>query len=141
VRAAFQDLFSNRINSKTAMKILKEYSKKWKDYFRPALMIFACRAVGGDPSAVSPAAKALILTGGGLDIHDDIIDASYFRTEKMYKTMVGQNGVSKSLLIGDCLIVGGLKCLHELWETLPKEKVIALTLSSTKVGRSSALQG
>lgn len=126
VKEAFENLLSNKIESKTALKILKEYSRKWKDYFRPALMIFACKAVGGDPSMVRPAAKALILTSGGFDIHDDIIDASYFRTEKMYKTMVGQYGVSKSLLIGDCLIIGGLKCLHELWNILPKDKALAV---------------
>ncbi|MCX8182430.1 MAG: hypothetical protein N3D12_04870 [Candidatus Methanomethyliaceae archaeon] len=62
-------MLSNKIGSKTALKILKEYSRKWKDYFRPALMIFACKSVGGDPSKVHPAAKALILTSGGLDIY------------------------------------------------------------------------
>jgi geranylgeranyl diphosphate synthase type I len=126
VKAAFEDLLSNKIYSKTALKILKEYSMKWKDYFRPALMIFACKSVGGNPSMVSPAAKALILASGGLDIHDDIIDESFVRSEKMYKTMVGQYGVSRSLLIGDCLIIGGLKCLHELWHILPKDKALAV---------------
>ncbi|MDH5810728.1 MAG: hypothetical protein QXO54_03505 [Candidatus Methanomethylicaceae archaeon] len=34
VKEAFEDLLSNKIESKTALKILKEYSMKWKDYFR-----------------------------------------------------------------------------------------------------------
>ncbi len=126
VRSAFEDLLSNKIRSKTAFRILKKFSKRWKDYSRPTLMIFACKAVGGDPSLVYPAARALILTGGGLDIHDDIVDSSYLRTEKGRKTMLGEYGLSKALLIGDCLIVGGLNCLHELWQTLSRDKSVAV---------------
>ncbi|MGA2572701.1 MAG: polyprenyl synthetase family protein [Candidatus Methanomethylicaceae archaeon] len=108
VNEAFQELLSNRIPSKMAMEILSEFSKRWKDYARPALMILACKAVGGDPALVVPAAKALILSGGAFDLHDDIIDRSYVRKEKKEKSIMGIYGQDATLLAGDALLIAGL---------------------------------
>jgi len=121
VKAAFEDLLSSRIPSKKAEIMLRKFSRSWKDYGRAALMVLSCRAVGGDPSLVSPAAKALILTGGGFDLHDDIIDSSYTRFDTKRKTTMGMYGRESTLLAGDALIIVGLSELHDL-DGLSKDK-------------------
>jgi len=123
VRSTFEDLLSSKIPSLTAKKIVKTFARKWKDYARPALMVFACRSVGGDPSLVYPAVKALILSGGAFDLHDDIIDRSYVRKEKKRKSILGMYGAEATLLVGDALLVEGLSYLYRLRDTLPKDRV------------------
>jgi len=122
VRSAFEDLLSSEIPSLTAKRIIRRFAGRWKDYSRPALMVFACRSVGGDPSLVYPAVKALVLSGGAFDLHDDIIDRSYVRKEKKRKSMLGMYGTEATLLVGDALLVEGLSYLHRLRDALPKEK-------------------
>jgi len=122
VRSAFDDLLSSKIPSSTAKKIIKRFARKWKDYARPALMIFACKSVGGDPSLVYPAVKALVLSGGAFDLHDDIIDRSYVRKEKKRKSILGMYGAEATLLVGDALLVEGLSYLYRLRDTLPKDR-------------------
>jgi geranylgeranyl pyrophosphate synthase len=123
VRSAFEDLLSSKIPSLTAKKIIRRFARRWKDYSRPALMVFACKSVGGDPSLVYPAVKALVLSGGAFDLHDDIIDRSYVRKEKKTKSMLGMYGAEATLLVGDALLVEGLSYLFRLRETLPKDRV------------------
>ncbi|MDI9644212.1 MAG: class 1 isoprenoid biosynthesis enzyme [Candidatus Verstraetearchaeota archaeon] len=86
-------------------------------------MVMACRAVGGIPESVVPAAKALVLAGGAFDLHDDIVDGSYIRTEKCRKTTLGIFGKEVTLLIGDAFLIEGLCHLVDLRETLPRERV------------------
>jgi len=122
VRSAFDDLLSSKIPSLTAKKIIRRFARKWKDYARPALMVFACKSVGGDPSLVYPAVKALVLSGGAFDLHDDIIDCSYVRKEKKTKSILGMYGAEATLLVGDALLVEGLSYLYRLRDALPKGK-------------------
>ncbi len=71
-------------------------------------MVMACQAVGGDAKSVRQAAKGLVLAGGAFDLHDDIIDRSYVRTEKGKKSIQGRYGVEAALLAGDALMIEGL---------------------------------
>lgn len=121
VEEAFKELL-NSIPSIEINKILKTFSKKWKDYSRVALMVLSCQSVGGNPSLIKEIAKSLVLIGGGIDVHDDIIDSSFLRTRKRKKTLLGKYGISKTLLIGDALLMGGLLNSHKIWSILPKEK-------------------
>lgn len=125
VKSAFNDIIPY-VYSSEARKIIKNFSKKWKDYSRPFLMMLACKSVGGNPEDICPIAKSFVLIGGGIDIHDDIIDSSYFRTKKMKKTLLGKYGLQKTLLIGDSLLMGGLINLHNFLINLPKEKSIKI---------------
>jgi geranylgeranyl pyrophosphate synthase len=122
VRSAFDDILSSNIPSLTAKKIIRKFSRRWKDYARPALMVFACKSVRGDPSLVYPAVKALVLSGGAFDLHDDIIDRSYVRKEKKRRSLLGVYGAEAILLVGDALLVGGLSHLYRLRDTLPKDR-------------------
>jgi geranylgeranyl pyrophosphate synthase len=123
VMSAFDDLLSSRIPSTKAKKIIRRFSRRWKDYARPALMVFACKSVGGDPSTVYPAVKALVLSGGAFDLHDDIIDQSYVRKEIKRKSILGMYGIESTLLVGDALLVEGLSYLYRLRDNLTKDRV------------------
>ncbi len=108
VKEAFDDLFERRITSPMAKRVLKRFSRRWTDYTRAALMVMACQAVGGDPKSVRQAAKGLVLAGGAFDLHDDIIDRSFLRTERSKKSIQGMYGMEASLLTGDALMIEGL---------------------------------
>jgi geranylgeranyl diphosphate synthase type I len=126
VRTAFNELLASDIPSENARQIIEKFSEKWKDYARPALMKLVCEAVGGDPKLVEPVAKAMVLIAGAFDIHDDIIDKSYVRTEKRKKTLLSIHGSDTMLLIGDALMIGGLTYLPLLNRTLPDKKVMRI---------------
>lgn len=125
VEEAFKELIDD-IPSIEIKKIFRAFSKKWKDYSRVALMALSCQSVGGDASLINEIAKSLVLIGGGIDVHDDIVDSSFLRTRKKKKTLLGKYGVSKTLLIGDALLMGGLLNSHKVWSILPKEKSEAI---------------
>jgi geranylgeranyl pyrophosphate synthase len=108
VDEAFADLFERRITSPMARRVLRRFSRRWTDYTRAALMVMACQAVGGDTKSVRQAAKGLVLAGGAFDLHDDIIDRSFVRTEKGMKSIQGIYGMEASLLAGDALMIEGL---------------------------------
>jgi geranylgeranyl diphosphate synthase type I len=108
VKEAFDDLFARRIASPMAKRVLRRFSHRWTDYTRAALMVMACRSVGGDGKSVRSAAKGLVLAGGAFDLHDDIIDRSFIRTEKGKKSIQGMYGVEAALLAGDALMIEGL---------------------------------
>jgi geranylgeranyl pyrophosphate synthase len=114
VDEAFADLFASKIPSPTANRILRRFSRRWRDYTRPALMVMACEAVGGDPKLVHPAAKGLVLAGGAFDLHDDIIDCSFIRKTTKKKSIQGIYGTNATLLIGDALLIGGLTQLTSM---------------------------
>lgn len=125
VEEAFEELI-NEIPSVEVKRILKAFSKKWRDYSRVALMALSCQSVGGDARLVKEIAKSLVLTSGGIDVHDDIVDSSFLRTRKKRRTLLGKLGISKTLLIGDSLIMGGLLNSHKIWSILTKEKAEAV---------------
>ncbi|MDH7556126.1 MAG: polyprenyl synthetase family protein [Candidatus Methanosuratincola sp.] len=123
VESALKDMLDAKIASVTAKRAIRSFSRKWKDYSRAALMVMACKAVGGSPEMVAPAAKALVLSGAAFDLHDDIVDNSYVRTEKNRKTTMGIFGREVTLLVGDAFLIEGLSQLHELREIMPADKV------------------
>jgi len=88
---------------RSALSYLLSY---WDDYTRPALMSLACEAVGGDPKLIREAGSPMILLGGGIDIHDDIIDCSTRKDRR--QTVLGVKGVEITLILGDMLLVKGL---------------------------------
>lgn len=114
VNEAFDELFAAGVSSPKANRVLKRFARRWKDYTRAALMVMSCRAVGGDPELVRPAAKSLVLAGGAFDLHDDIIDRSFVRKRAKVKSIQGLFGMEATLLAGDALLIGGLVNLAEM---------------------------
>jgi geranylgeranyl diphosphate synthase type I len=114
VDEAFDDLFAQGVPSSKAERVLRRFSQRWRDYTRAALMVMSCKAVGGVPEHVRPAAKALVLSGGAFDLHDDIIDRSFERRKNRRKSIQGLYGMEATLLAGDALLIGGLVLLAEM---------------------------
>jgi len=75
---------------------------------------------------VVPAVKALILSGGAFDLHDDIIDRSYERKEARQKSIMGIYGIEATLLAGDALLIAGLTNLSKLAQLPLGEKIDAV---------------
>ncbi len=126
VRSALDGALNAEIPSATAKDAILSFSEKWKDYSRAALMIMSCEAVGGNPEVVLPAAKALVLSGGAFDLHDDIVDASFIRTDKGVQTTLGKYGQNVTLLIGDALLIEGISQLYLLARHMPLEQVTGI---------------
>jgi len=122
VKSAIADAKNAEIPSATAKGAVTNFAERWNDYSRAALMVMCCEAVGGDPAAVLPAAKALVLAGGAFDLHDDIVDGSFTRTEKCIPTTLGKYGQHVTMLAGDALLIEGLSQLYRLAERMPMAK-------------------
>ncbi len=86
----------------------------------PAMLSMACEAVGGDTEKTVPFGEALVFISAAADLHDDVIDQSSEKGPK--KTVYGKYGATIALLVGDILLVEGLKKLCESAEGMPKEK-------------------
>ncbi len=114
VDEAFRDLFSYKIPSPNANRVLRRFSRWWTDYTRAALLVMSCQAVGGDYKLVYPAAKGLVLAGGAFDLHDDIIDKSFVRRKTRTKSIQGRYGTGATLLAGDALLIAGLVNLADM---------------------------
>ncbi|MEM2780908.1 MAG: polyprenyl synthetase family protein [Candidatus Bathyarchaeia archaeon] len=92
----------------------------WSDFARPTLMFTACEAVGGDSRKVVPIAVPVMLIAAGMDIHDDIIDQSRFKNNRL--TVFGRYGKDVALLLGDSLIFEGFVQLCLALQKVPAQK-------------------
>jgi geranylgeranyl pyrophosphate synthase len=81
------------------------------DYFRPALLSFCCKAVGGDSEDTIATGAALTLFAWAIGIHDDIIDQS--RTKNRRPTVLGKFGKDLALILSDVLLFKGFTLLRK----------------------------
>ena len=94
------------VNNPILQSFLGDVKAYWKDNFRPALASFSCEAVGGQPDATDDISLMITLLSAGLGIHDDIIDKSPNKHERM--TILGLHGADNALLLGELFIVKSL---------------------------------
>lgn len=93
------------------------------DYFRPALLSFCCKAVGGDAKDTVPFGAALTLLGWAVGIHDDIIDQS--KKKGRCPTVPGKFGNDFALILSDVLLFRGFALLRKTLESnMPAERFI-----------------
>ncbi len=97
------------LQRKTCNEQLREalaYAASLPDYFRPSLVSFCSRSVGGTSQITFPCAASLVLFSKALGIHDDIID----HTKKRYSrlTLYGRFGKDRGLIASDVLFFEGL---------------------------------
>ena len=123
---ARKTILQEEVESKEVREALNYFmSEYWNDLARPALLSVACEAVGGDPDATTPIAVPMILIGGAIDIHDDIIDQS--KVKESRPTVLGKFGKDVALLVGDALLFKGLTLLYEAVEKgIPAEKILVI---------------
>lgn len=86
----------------------------WKDLARPTLLSLVCEAVGGERERTLPVAVPMILISGGIDIHDDVIDDSSTKDERL--TVYGKFGKGVALVVGDILLFKGLSLVGQSME-------------------------
>ena len=103
---------------------LRYFIEGWNDVLHPALVTFACEAVGSKPETTTKAGAALVLLAGGADIHDDVIDGSL--TKGSAQTIFGKFGKDLAILAGDALLLQGIYLLHEACENLEVTKKKAI---------------
>ncbi|MFW6111080.1 MAG: polyprenyl synthetase family protein [Thermoproteota archaeon] len=130
---AKENIIQERIDYKPVEDALRYFIEESCDSSTlfPALLSLSCEAVGGDHEDTIPTAAALIFVTGAVDIHDDIIDQSKFKGPKL--TVFGKFGGDIALLVGDALLLKGLKLLNEVNEHLPRKhrkKIIDLAKNS-----------
>lgn len=91
--------------------IMHEYQP---EYFRPALLSFCCRAVGGRSEATIHSGAALTLFAWAIGIHDDIIDKS--KTKNKSPTVFGKFGQDLALILSDVLLFKGFTLFRKTLE-------------------------
>ncbi len=120
-----QAVLEEKIECKEAREALHYFmTQYWHDRTSPALLSLACEAVGGDLNTVTAFAKPLILIGGAVDIHDDLIDQSKIKDQR--PTLYGKFGESIALLVGDALLFKGFSLLYETYRDISSEKMASI---------------
>ena len=104
-----------------AMKYIMLVSQP--DHFRPALLSFCSRAVGGKSDVTVPFAASLVLFARAIGIHDDIIDRS--KTKNNHTTIFGKFGKDLALILADILLMKGFTLIRKTLQlNLPTERVV-----------------
>lgn len=94
----------------------------WQDLAKPALIPLASEAVGGDSASTNPIAGAITVMTIGIAIHDDIIDQSKTKRDRL--TIFGKFGINAAIIAGYVLMLEGFTMYCE-WanKVVPKEKL------------------
>jgi len=93
------------------------------DYFRPALLSFCSRAVGGTQDTTIPIAASMVLFARAIGIHDDIIDRS--KRKNQHTTVFGKFGRDTALILADILLMKGYTQLRNLlFLNIPRERIV-----------------
>jgi len=112
-----------RIECKEVREALNYFiSEYWNDIISPTLIALGCEAVGGDATSTVPIAVPVILISGAVDIHDDVIDKSKTKYNRL--TVFGKYGKEIALLVGDALLFEGLTSLQEAAKHFPQKKLL-----------------
>lgn len=113
---------AEKIDCKEAREALEYFMNEyWKDTARAALLSIACETLGGEHRKTVHIAVPLILIGGAVDIHDDIIDRTKIKRRGL--TVYGKFGGDIALLVGDALLFKGLSLLSQVSEKIEPEKL------------------
>jgi geranylgeranyl diphosphate synthase type I len=113
-------LLSEKFENKSIQRAMRYFIKEWQEIKHPGLLSIACEAVGGDPEKVHEIGAALLFLLGSAHIHDDIIDKSKYKNQRL--TAYGKFGEEIALLVGDALLFEGLLLLHHFCKRLPPQK-------------------
>ena len=109
---AQKTMFKTRSRNRKLNEAIEFAMRKYQpDYFRPALLSFTCKAVGGERETTVSMGAALTLFAWAIGIHDDIIDQS--RTKDGQPTIHGKFGRDLALILSDVLLFKGFTLLRE----------------------------
>lgn len=115
-KLAQETMLKEKPSSPELQEAIKYVMLKYQpDYFRPALLSFCCKAVGGNPKTTISAGAALTLFAWAIGIHDDIIDQS--KTKNRRSTVLGKFGKDLALILSDVLLFKGFTMLRKTLES------------------------
>jgi geranylgeranyl pyrophosphate synthase len=115
-KLAQKTMFKTRSRNRKLHEAIGFAMRKYRpDYFRPALLSFTCKAVGGEKETTVSMGAALTLFAWAIGIHDDIIDQS--RTKDGQPTIHGKFGRDLALILSDVLLFKGFALLRERLES------------------------
>ena len=123
IRGKFNQSLISQVSDSKLLTALREVSDYWRDLSRPALTVFSCEAVGGDPEMAENAAVMFALASSGFGVHDDILDRSSNKHLRM--TILGLHGADSALLVGDLLIVKGWAMVSEIIKQIGNPSKVA----------------
>jgi geranylgeranyl pyrophosphate synthase len=103
----------DRVSDPELYGMLQSVKSYWSDSVRSGLISLSCEAVGSrDPDGLVEFSLLISLVDAGVSIHDDVIDHS--QTKHLRKTIVGQYGIEKDILLGDLLIIKAWSILNQV---------------------------
>lgn len=107
------------------LKQALEYLTLIPDFFRPAMVSYCCRAVGGDPEVSIPTGASLVLLAKAIGIHDSIMDKMKKRNGQA--TTFGKFGEEIALVLSDILLFKGFTLLRKNLEMgIPPSTIIKI---------------
>jgi len=132
-KLAQETMLKKKADSPKLQEIIEYMMLKYKpDYFRPALLSFCCKAVGGNPKTTIPTGAALTLLGWAIGIHDDIIDQSRMKNKR--PTVLGKFGKDLALILSDVLLFKGFTLLRKTLESeISVKRVIQILETIEKI--------
>lgn len=142
LRFAKKAMREEKMENPKLARALKHYLAYWHDFTHSSLFSIACEVVGGTPDDNVQSQGSITMIAAAFDIHDDIIDKSKTKHNKL--TVYGKFGVNIALLLGNAFLIAGFKLLVEATRELKEEKE-KLVLNRTKkllfeVGNAHAIE-
>ena len=117
---AKQSVLKEQIKHERLREALCYFAEEiWYDAAHPTLLSLACEAVGGNPDATIDVAAGLVVLTGAADIHDDIIDESKTKEDKL--TVYGKYGKDIAIIAADVMWLKGVQMLNEACNHLPSD--------------------
>lgn len=99
---------------------------------RAAILLEACRAVGGDPDLLTPAAAGIEYGHLASLVHDDLIDGDTVRRHR--GTVWYEFGPISAILAGDLLVFAAFHALAACRGRLPAERIVRALETVTRAG-------
>ena len=132
-KLAQETMLKEKTSSPELQEAIKYLMTKCQpDVFRPALLSLCSKAVKGTSNVTAPVGASLILLARAIGIHDDIIDQSKTKDERL--TVLGKFGSDITLVLSDILLFRGFTSLRRALESgTSVGKVMAILSTIEKI--------
>ncbi len=121
IEIARQSIQQEQIRHKPLEDAMRYFADEaFPQVMHPGLLSIYCEAVGGKPDETVQVGAAMVLLVAAADIHDDLVDESAFKNEKL--TVLGKYGKDIAVLAGDAFLIKGIYLLDEATAKLPRGK-------------------
>jgi geranylgeranyl diphosphate synthase type I len=99
---------------------------------RAAILLEACRAVGGDADLLTPAATGIEYGHLASLVHDDLIDGDTVRRDR--GTVWHEFGATNAIVAGDLLVFAAFHALAACRARLPADRIVRALETVTEAG-------